>query len=396
MILVRSGAHSAAAPAAGPSLRREREVAPLDFARFFAAQFVMLYHLVFLSWAEGAGTRGIRAVVGHPVSLPEQAWWSSLGWVGVQVFFVISGFVILMSAEGKSGRDFVIGRIKRVAPALWFFSLCSACVLVSTGVLPPFEALTRLARSLVLYPMGPWIDGAVWTLVAEALFYAVIYLLIRAGWLGRLGRLAVVLTVFNATFWLAVLAGDAGALGAAGAMLADAAQSYRLRVTLVTTNAYFVLGAALYHIHAGRSGRFGAAIYWASFLAGFAATYFAARSSIGVAQFGEAALRAPIVWAAVVLTMSAAVLLRLGSGTRMRSVARVLGLLTYPLYLINQICGGFLLRLAYDAGLPPGCAIALVAGACTGLAAAFSLLLERRLQQRLEALLRRRWRPQPA
>lgn len=378
------------------SASRAREVAALDMMRMLAAQAVVVYHLAFLSWAEGEGTRGIRAVVGMPVAFPAAAPWASLGWVGVQIFFVISGFVILMSAQNRSAGAFVAARVTRIVPALWFFSALSALVLLGAGVLAPGEAAVRLLRSLVLFPVGPWIDGAVWTLVAEAVFYAGVFVLIRTGMIGRTLAVTAALTAFNLAFWAAVLAGEAGLLGSGGQALAAAASSYKLRVTLVTTNGYFVLGASLYALFLRRQMAANAAVFAASFVVGLVATYYAARSSVGVAQFGQSPFAAPVVWGVATLAMAGCVLGRVGSGPRFARLATTAGLLTYPLYLINQITGGLLLGLAYRSGVPPVAAVVLTAALCTVLAGAFALGIERRLQQRLSRFLQPLRRPAPA
>ena len=374
--------------------RRPREVAALDLIRFAAAQAVMVYHLVFLSWTEPVRSHGIRAVVTGvagvpPAAFPQAVGWSSLGWVGVQVFFVISGFVILMSAENKSAAEFLIGRVSRIMPALWVFSLLSAAVLLVAGTLAPAAVGVRLLRSMVLFPVGPWVDGAVWTLVAEAVFYTGVYVMIRTGTIARITTVMAVATLFNLLLWSTVVAGDIGLLGDAGHRLAGWASSYRLRVTLVSTNCYFVVGAALFQLFRRRDISASAAILIANVAAGLVATHFAARSSIGVAEFGESALAAPAVWGAATLVMAVCVLLRAGRGAGFAKAATVAGLLTYPLYLINQIVGGFLLGLASRAGLAPGVAVAGTAIACTLIAALFALGIERRMQRRLTAGLRR-------
>lgn len=379
-----------------PRPTRAREIAALDITRLLAAQAVVFYHLVFLSWAESEDTRGIRAVVGTPVEFPGAAGWASLGWTGVQIFFVISGFVILMSAQNRSGSEFLAARVTRIAPALWFFSVLSALVLLGCGVLGPGEAAVRLLRALVLFPVGPWIDGAVWTLVAEAVFYAGIFALIRTGLIGRMLGVTTALTGFNLVFWAAVLAGEAGLLGDAGPALAQAASSYKLRVTLVTTNCYFVLGASLYGLFMRRDVAGNAAVFVVNYAVCLISTYYAARSSIGVSEFGQSPLVPAVLWGGVTLATAVCVLARLGSGARFARFATVAGLLTYPLYLINQITGGLLLGLAYRSGMPPAAAVAVTAALCTALAGAFAVALERPLQQRLSKALRPLRRPAPA
>lgn len=368
---------------------RTREVSALDVTRLLAAQAVMFYHLVFLSWAEAEHSRGIRAVVGNPAIFADATGWASLGWVGVPIFFVISGFVILMSAENKSATDFLIGRIARIFPGLWFFSLVSALVLFLCGVLQWPDLTVRLLRSMTLFPVGPWVDGAVWTLVTEAVFYAAVFALIRTGAIHRLTPVMLGLTAFNLVFWSGVLAGEAGLLGPAGHKLAAIASSYKLRVTLITTNTYFVAGAALYQVFMRRNVAVWAPLFMANYLTGLVSTYYAARSSVGVSQFGQDPLAATAVWGVLALLMAVCVLRRVGSGPRFARFATIAGLLTYPLYLINQIIGGGILGLAYRTGLPPALCVALTALACTALAGAFALLLERRLQVRLIEVLKR-------
>ena len=371
------------------SARRTREVSSLDIARLLAAQAVMFYHLVFLSWAEAERSRGIRAVVGNPVIFYGSQGWASLGWVGVQIFFVISGFVILMSAENKSASDFLIGRIARIVPGLWVFSTLSALVLLGCGVLPARELAIRLMRSLALFPVGPWVDGAVWTLVTEAVFYGAVFACIKTGAIGRITSIMIASTIFNLILWGAVLLGEAGIFGDAGRDLASLAASYKLRVTLVTTNCYFVAGAALYQIFMRRSLRINAAIFAANYTASLISTYYAGLSSVGVSRFGQDPLAAAEVWGVATLVMSACVLSRVGSGPRFVRLATIAGLVTYPLYLINQITGGFILGAMYRTGLAAMVCVILTAVFCTGLAGLFALLLERPLQVRLRGFLKR-------
>ena len=79
----------------------------LDLLRFCAALAVVMFHFVETSaW----GTR--RA-------FPALIDFSMFGVYGVRLFFVISGFVILMSAWGRTSGQFVVSRIARLYPAYW-------------------------------------------------------------------------------------------------------------------------------------------------------------------------------------------------------------------------------------------------------------------------------------
>ncbi|WP_039857152.1 acyltransferase family protein, partial [Novosphingobium pentaromativorans] len=231
---------------------RPREFATLDLLRFAAAQAVVFYHLLFLSWVETPAAGGIGAVAQSGARFEEAIPWASIGWVGVPIFFVISGFVIVMSAGDKTPGEFLIGRARRILPALWAFSLLSAAVVMIAGVLAPLEALGRLMRSMVLFPFGPWIDGAIWTLVAEVLFYVLIFAAMKFRLLSQMTALTSAITGFNLVFWIGIVLAASGAFGLDTKAVADLAASYRLSVTLVTTNCFFLVGMALYQVHAGK------------------------------------------------------------------------------------------------------------------------------------------------
>jgi peptidoglycan/LPS O-acetylase OafA/YrhL len=63
----------------------------LDVLRLFAALFVVCFHYAF---------RGHAADGLSPISYPPLLPAAKYGYLGVQLFFMISGFVILMSVHG--------------------------------------------------------------------------------------------------------------------------------------------------------------------------------------------------------------------------------------------------------------------------------------------------------
>lgn len=93
----------------------------LDGLRIFAALAVVLYHF----------TARENPYWGHPVLdvFPDFAPVAAFGALGVQLFFIISGFVILMSASGRSIGDYVASRAGRLLPGYW------AGVLLTGGLL---------------------------------------------------------------------------------------------------------------------------------------------------------------------------------------------------------------------------------------------------------------------
>ena len=91
----------------------ERDRIPeLDLLRFIAAVGVVLFHAT--NWPE------------HPNLLTRSRTYGSFG---VPLFFMISGFVILMTAQNRSGIEFVNSRIARLYPSFWIAVLLSALAL---------------------------------------------------------------------------------------------------------------------------------------------------------------------------------------------------------------------------------------------------------------------------
>src|SRR5258708_29782648 len=132
----------------------------IDIIRFLAALSVVGFHLGYLN--DIADFRPIWPGV----------WF---GWIGVEIFFVISGFVIANSANGKSPMQFLKGRALRLYPAAW---CCATLTLIVRSLVSdePFAALLpSYLRSLALSPKGPWIDDVYWTLAIEIGFYALIF-----------------------------------------------------------------------------------------------------------------------------------------------------------------------------------------------------------------------------
>ena len=81
----------------------------IDLLRFLAALAVVLFHYAFRGYAAHSSSM--------PYPLLEAV--AKYGSYGVELFFLISGFVILMSASGGSLKHFVISRIVRLYPAFW-------------------------------------------------------------------------------------------------------------------------------------------------------------------------------------------------------------------------------------------------------------------------------------
>ncbi len=107
---------------------------------------------------------------------------SEIGAYGVNLFFLISGFVVLVSARrAKRPSDFVISRFSRLYPPYWV-ALVLAVVLAWVASIPhvPLDWKTIVAN---LSMVQRWflqsnVDGVYWTLAVEMQFYVLLLILL--------------------------------------------------------------------------------------------------------------------------------------------------------------------------------------------------------------------------
>lgn len=167
---------STSTPTPAKPQRRARLV-EIDALRGIAALSVVLFHY----------TTRYAELFGHTTAPLFSLPW---GHLGVNLFFIISGFVIFMTLE-RTGRafDFVVSRFSRLYPAYWAavaltFTITHLGGMVREQVTPGVALLnlTMLQDFLKI----PSVDGAYWTLAVELIFYAWALLLFRTRMLGRI------------------------------------------------------------------------------------------------------------------------------------------------------------------------------------------------------------------
>jgi peptidoglycan/LPS O-acetylase OafA/YrhL len=150
-------------------MSKPSRVSELDVLRFAAAASVMLYHYLYRY-------EGPASPLMH-------------GYLGVDVFFVISGFVVLWSARGHTAGGFVRARALRLYPEFWVAVVITALVFTAVpgGWSGPSGAdlllnLTMLPGYLGAEP----VDRVYWTLAVEIKFYVLLWLLVVCRQLGRI------------------------------------------------------------------------------------------------------------------------------------------------------------------------------------------------------------------
>ncbi|MEV6408292.1 acyltransferase [Streptomyces bobili] len=295
--------------------RRPRLYA-LDGIRLLAALMVALHHFAGTDRVDQPG----NLIWDRPVSeiTPTVFHVATYGWIGVEIFFVISGFVICMSCWGRTPRQFFVSRVIRLYPAYWF------AVLFTTGVLAAVPGVWERLRArdvllnLTMLQSGSGVrnvDGVYWTLWSELRFYLLFLLVVATG-----------LTYRKVVLFCCVWG--------AAAMLAPVSRLPLLDLVANPEGAwYFIAGLALYLMH-----RFGQDLLLWGILA--------MAWLMGQRELGQRIDEIEHVssWRGAVLIFTAFLLLMvavaLGHTDRVQWRWLVTaGSLTYPLYLMHYAAG---------------------------------------------------------
>lgn len=312
-----------------PADRAERQ--PLiDWLRGFAALAVVMFHYFHASARDGW----------VPLKTdPLLSLLSSYGYLGVHLFFMISGYVIMMTAQRSTLRRFAASRLSRLLPAFW---VCMALTALVELALPDApikpESWAQFAANLSMVPT--WfgqepMDGAYWSLTVEITFYLWVALVIVCGQIRRLEWLLL--------GWLAL------------SLVNFLRPMYTLQLfTVVQWAPLFTAGAYFYAVRQSGWTRLRAVGLLASLLLALAYAWV----ETGVLTHREA------LWAfgqgpthlgtGALVLLFFALFLGIATGrlrVRETRTSDFLGRLTYPLYLIHQHVGYALITAGASLGL---------------------------------------------
>ncbi|SDS65447.1 Peptidoglycan/LPS O-acetylase OafA/YrhL, contains acyltransferase and SGNH-hydrolase domains [Nocardioides scoriae] len=292
-------------------------LAALDGLRLVAALAVLAFHYV--------GVKVPYWGVPSSVEFPGLNEVARYGYLGVNVFFAISGFVILMTAYDRSIESFAASRVARLFPAYW-------AVVVMTAVLQQFwtegrnpsfsDALVNLTMTQEAYDVVN-VQGAFWTLWIELKFYLLIGTFILVGMTRRR-------VLAFAVLW--PLLGQIAAVTGSGF----------LNSLLIPTYApYFAAGMLLYLLFRERHD----VTTWLALLLNWV---LCVRQAMAYGDRASDLVGAPVVplVSALVVTGGLLAILVCSVGVVSRISWRWLtfaGALTYPLYLVHGQLGFFLI-----------------------------------------------------
>jgi peptidoglycan/LPS O-acetylase OafA/YrhL len=302
----------------GALSKSSNQIVGIDLLRFCAAFMVMVYHLAFWSWnANGTAHK----VIGTPHSYFEAEPYAWFGWIGVQIFFAISGFVIPITAAASTPWRFLRNRISRLFPTIFICATISFVLLSILGL----QDVSKYIRAVFIIPYGPWLDGVYWTLTVEVVFYGLVWLQLLL-FPHRMEILLIIIGSASSVYWLLFFLGVPYALA-----LAD---TRHVQLLLLAHGCHFAIGGMIWLISSQgfRMDR------------GLLLVLFVLAGAIDIAAESDRIDLIPLsIWAVALVAIALSAMLN--RPVKWQGVARVIGLLTFPLYLLHNVFGALLMKL---------------------------------------------------
>lgn len=296
---------------------------------------------------------------------PDVAFLAKFGYLGVHLFFAISGFVIFLSAQGATPRAFAASRVARLYPAYWV-AIALTVVAVRLGSLPTLVVPWRdVAINLTMFTHwfhAEFVDGAYWSLAVELHFYIMVWLALRfhalrytplllAGWLA-LALIDLVRPIYPLEFVLVVQWAPYFCIGICAFLIQKEGLRRSLALLFVAASALAIAGA--YKKAAKLTGMEGLDAW---IVAGLVSLIPLAFGLMAVNRFEIKGSKA-IYWA---------------------------GALTYPVYLLHEYIGYVGLTALWRQGVSPAAAVMIV----VSLVLLSAYLIHTQVEKRYSPVIRR-------
>lgn len=303
----------------------------IDLLRALACVMVLTFHYLHRGHMEGwvpfEGPAGLGSI-------------AKFGYLGVQLFFAISGFVIYLSAQGATPRTFAASRAARLYPAFWA-SVVLTTLVVRLGGIPSLVVPWRdvfLNFTMVAHWFGAdFVDWAYWSLAVEFHFYIMIWILLRFDLMQHIKMLM--------AGWLMI-------------SLANFIRpAYPVEFVLEAHWApLFCVGICAYLMRGGDRSRM---IHGLFFSAAALSVAYAYAQTAHIKEFG----RADVIGVVVLASAIPALFWLISRHSFEISGNRCLywaATLTYPVYLLHEYIGYVFITHLARLGLPPGFCVLLV------------------------------------
>ncbi|MFI1359658.1 acyltransferase family protein [Streptomyces sp. NPDC020898] len=305
--------------------RGDRRLYAIDGLRLLAALVVAFHHYAG-TWRANQPN---NLIWDRPVSDIMPTWFrfSAYGWIGVEIFFVISGFVICMSCWGRTPKQFFTSRVIRLYPAYWFAIIFTTAALIALPGVWERHPTREVLLNFTMLQSGSGVsnvDGVYWTLWSELRFYLLFMAVVVTGLTYRK-------VVVFCCLW------------GAAAMIAPAA-GFRPATLIINPEGawYFIAGLALYLMH-----RFGQdLLLWGILAMSWLMGQMELGHRIDTVERVSSWRGSVLIFTVFLLVMVA---IALGYTDRIRWKWLVTaGALTYPFYLTHYLVGTTIINRLRD------------------------------------------------
>lgn len=313
---------------------QKQRIYELDGLRGIAAIMVVLFHYFFR----------YNKIYGHSNL---NVAWAKYGELGVQLFFIISGYVIFWSLNRiNKPVDFVYYRFSRLYPTYWA-AIIITCTLVYVYGLPGRTVSpTNVGWNFFMfhnYFGVPNVDGVYWSLKIELTFYLWIFITYKLRILNRIDYVMLLMLLVTTLFKFNLID------------LHDVSK----RLLLVQWGPFFFIGIGLFKIKENL---------------GTWLTYLIVISSLWVTYLTFSMEHSMIFLFFTIIFYLATT----GKIPFLKNrVLLFLGSISYALYLIHQNIGYIIINSAYAHHLPPIVGIGLAFLCCLIIAYALHRLVEK-------------------
>jgi len=306
----------------------------LDVLRGLAALCVVVSHYT---------SHSVRFFGESPFHIP-----TIYGFYAVQLFFVISGFVIYFTLEHcDNWRDFAFSRMTRLYPTYW--AVIALVTVIGVTIFGNDFWLGGLVTNMTMmqeYLGYPNLDVIYWSLTVEVTFYAGMAIILACGLLGRIEIVSII--------WLAL----AFIWALLEKYLGVGVPAIVPRALILPQVPFFVAGIMFYLIYAkGVTATRVFIVFGALAIQGWMQGWV----GLGVAA---------IIFGIFILAMNGRLRLTISP------VTLWLGAISYPLYLSHRNLGYLTLDWLHAAGVSTNLALALVFAGALALASCLTYLVE--------------------